>query len=120
VIASGSRPGAAESVTAYLFRSRAATSISALLTDVDAKRLAGVDYSRYAVALVVAPFPTCGWSVRVRAAERSGVRLRVSFVAEPPAKGSLVCQALTRGYAAVRVPRAQIRGIVRAVAVRAQ
>jgi len=120
VIASGSRPGTAESVSAYLFRSAAPARFSELLAVRDATRLAGVDYSRYAVALVVAPFPTCGWSVRVRGAERSGVRLRVSFIAQPPPTGSLVCEALTRGYAAVRVPRTQIRGLVRALAVRAQ
>jgi len=120
VVASGSRVGSAEADAASILRTRTAVrAFSSLLRLEEARRVAAVDLARSAVVAVVAPFPSCGWSVRVRALERSGTRLRVLFTAQPPAKGTLVCEALTRAYVVLRVLRSQVAGVVRAVPIRA-
>jgi hypothetical protein len=121
VVAAGSRLGGGVGDSAYLVRTRVATSaLSNVVRPADAERLAAVDLARYAVVAIVAPFPECGWSIRMRALERSGARLRVSFSPQPPARGVLVCQAETRAYVVLRVARSQVAGLVRAVPVRSQ
>ncbi|HEY3185612.1 MAG TPA: protease complex subunit PrcB family protein [Gaiellaceae bacterium] len=106
---------------ALMARTRAsARGTAELLARADADRVTAVDFRRFGVVTVIRSFPSCGWSVRVRSLTRSGATLRVSYAVRPPQKGTVVCQALTRGYEVVRVPLASLRGVlvVRPVAVR--
>jgi hypothetical protein len=106
---------------ALMSRTRAsARGMSALLTRADADRVTAVDFTRFGVVTVIRSFPSCGWSVHVRGLTRSRATLRVSYAVRAPRKGTVVCQALTHGYEAVRVPLASLRGVhvVRPVAVR--
>jgi hypothetical protein len=88
------------------------------LDPADVARARAVDFSRFVVVAVVAPFPSCGWRVNVRAVERAASTLRVRYSAVGPAKGAVVCQAETTAYAVVRVARPRVTGALRAVPVR--
>ena len=119
VVASGSRLGGAEADAAVLLRTPSAVgAFSNQLRRAEAQRVAAVDLERFALVAVVAPFPSCGWTVRVRVLDRSGTRLRVVFAGQPPPSGTLVCEALTRAYVVLRVPRSQVAGVLRAIPVR--
>ena len=122
-VARGSQLGGDGDNGAYalITRTRAsARHLGELIDRASAERAAAVDFGRFGVLTVIRSFPTCGWSVRVRAVTRVRATVRIAYAVLAPRKGTAACQALTRGYEVVRVPLASLRGVssVRPVAVR--
>lgn len=117
-VVAGSKVGATVAPAAYLARTAAGTRrFASSLDPADAAVMASVDFRRFAVVAVAAPFPSCGWVVGIRGLVRGTTVLRVRYAARGPAKGMVVCAAETTAYAVVRVPRARVAGVLRAVPV---
>jgi hypothetical protein len=112
--------GDGEAPSALIARTPAqAERLSRLVRSQDRARVAAVNFSSRTIVGVVRGFPTCGYGVALLRVERAGATLRLVYTVHAPPPDVMVCDALTRGYELVTVPRTAVAGVTAVRAVRA-